>query len=322
MNILITQDKNIQFLFKLYYFIFLLITLSVLTSLIFTNNFYQKTVTTKNTLINNNENDISSSYISDLYTVKSLQKNQLIHDFQIDKVRETKIIPKIVIAQLPRDFKNIKSIKNRKELFIKITLPLIVQENEKLLSLNKKIKLIKNRFDKISRNEAKWISNLMSKYKADTLDALLIKVDQIPVSLALAQAVIESGWGTSRFAFEGNALFGQYVWGTANHGIIPNDRETDAKYKIKSFDNLSESVASYMKNLNTNFHYNEFRINRFVLRTNNIPLRGIYLAEYLFSYSVEDDYTDKIKKIIKINNFEDFENLIIENQLPLITDII
>ena len=322
MNILITQDKNIQFLFKLYYFIFLLITLSVLTSLIFTNNFYQKTVTTKNTLINDNENDISSSYISDLYTVKSLQKNQLILDFQIDKVRETKIIPKIVIAQLPRDFKNIKSIKNRKELFIKITLPLIVQENEKLLSLNKKIKLIKNRFDKISRNEAKWISNLMSKYKADTLDALLIKVDQIPVSLALAQAVIESGWGTSRFAFEGNALFGQYVWGTANHGIIPNDRETDAKYKIKSFDNLSESVASYMKNLNTNFHYNEFRINRFVLRTNNIPLRGIYLAEYLFSYSVEDDYTDKIKKIIKINNFEDFENLIIENQLPLITDII
>ena len=322
MNILITQDKNIQFIFKLYYFIFLLITLSVLTSLIFTNNFYQKTVTTKNTLINNNENDISSSYISDLYTVKSLQKNQLIHDFQIDKVRVTKIIPNIVIAQLPRDLKNIKSIKNRKELFIKITLPLIVQENEKLLSLNKKIKLIKNRFDKISRNEAKWISNLMSKYKADTLDALLIKVDQIPVSLALAQAVIESGWGTSRFAFEGNALFGQYVWGTANHGIIPNDRETDAKYKIKSFDNLSESVASYMKNLNTNFHYNEFRINRFVLRTNNIPLRGIYLAEYLFSYSVEDDYTDKIKKIIKINNFEDFENLIIENQLPLITDII
>ena len=322
MNIFITQDKNIQFLFKLYYFIFLLITLSVLTSLIFTNNFYEKTVTIKNTLIKTDENDISSSYISDLHTVKSLQKNELINDFQIDKVRETKIIPNIVIAQLPRDLKNIKSIKNRKELFIKITLPLIVQENEKLLLLNKKIKLIKNSFDKISRNEAKWINNLMVKYKADTLDALLIKVDQIPVSLALAQAVIESGWGTSRFAFEGNALFGQYVWGTANHGIIPNDRETDAKYKIKSFDNLSDSVASYMKNLNTNFHYNEFRINRFVLRTNNIPLRGTYLAEYLFSYSIEDDYIDKIKKIIKINNFEDFENLIIENQLPLITDII
>ena len=322
MNILITQDKNIQFLFKLYYFIFLLIILSVLTSLIFTNNFYQKTVTTKNTLINTDEKNLATIYISDLHTVKSLQQNELIHDFHIDNVRKTKIVPNIVIAQLPRDLKNIKSIENRKDIFIKITLPLIVQENEKLLSLNKKIKSIKNSFDKISRKEAGWVNKLMVKYRADTLDALLIKVDKIPVSLALAQAVIESGWGTSRFAYEGNALFGQYVWGSTNHGIIPNDRETDAKYKIKSFDSLSESVASYMKNLNTNFHYNEFRINRFVLRSNNIPLRGTYLAEYLLSYSIEDNYIDKIKNIIEINDFEDFENINIEKQLPLITDII
>ena len=322
MNILITQDKSIQFLFKLYYFIFLLIILSVLTSLIFTNNFYQKTVTTKNTLINTDEKNLATIYISDLHTVKSLQQNELIHDFHIDNVRKTKIVPNIVIAQLPRDLKNIKSIENRKDLFIKITLPLIVQENEKLLSLNKKIKSIKNSFDKISRKEAGWVNKLMVKYRADTLDALLIKVDKIPVSLALAQAVIESGWGTSRFAYEGNALFGQYVWGSTNHGIIPNDRETDAKYKIKSFDSLSESVASYMKNLNTNFHYNEFRINRFVLRSNNIPLRGMYLAEYLLSYSIEDNYIDKIKNIIEINDFEDFDNINIEKKLPLITDII
>ena len=162
----------------------------------------------------------------------------------------------------------------------------------------------------------------MEEYKADTLDSLLIKVDEIPVSLALAQAVIESGWGTSRFAYEGNALFGQYIWGKTNDGIIPNERETDAKYKIKSFNNLGESVASYMKNLNTNFHYNEFRINRFVLRSNKIPLKGTYLAEFLSSYSIEDDYIDKIKNIIEINDFQDFENLSIDQQTPLITDII
>ena len=104
----------------------------------------------------------------------------------------------------------------------------------------------------------------MDEYKADTIDSLLIKVDKIPVSLALAQAVIESGWGTSRFAYEGNALFGQYVWGVTDDGMIPNDRETDEIYKVKSFNNLSDSVKSYMKNLNTNFHYNEFRINRYV----------------------------------------------------------
>ena len=322
MNILITQNKNIQFLFKLYYFIFLLIVLSVFTSLIFTNNFYKKTVTIKNISTITEKKDLETLYIGDLHTVKSLQQNEIINDFKIDNVRETKIIPNLIIAQLPRDLKTIKSIKNRKELFIKITLPLIVQENEKLLSLNKKIKSFKNSLDQISRKEADWVKKLMDEYKADTLDALLIKVDQIPVSLALAQAVIESGWGTSRFAYEGNALFGQYVWGTTNHGIIPNDRETNAKYKIKSFDSLSESVASYMKNLNTNFHYNDFRINRFVLRSNNIPVRGTYLADYLFNYSIEDDYTDKIKKIIEINNFEDFETLNIEKKLQLITDII
>ena len=313
MNILITQDKNINFLFKIYYFIFLLIVLSVLTSLIYANTFYQKSYTMK---------DMQASYIIDLKTVKSLQQNELIYDTRIDQIRETKSIPNIKVSQLPKDLKSIKPIKNRKELFIKITLPLIVQENRKISSLNQNIKLIKSSFDQISRKEAIWVQNLMKEYKADTLDSLLIKVDEIPVSLALAQAVIESGWGTSRFAYEGNALFGQYIWGKTNDGIIPNERETDAKYKIKSFNNLSESVASYMKNLNTNFHYNEFRINRFVLRSNKIPLKGIYLAEFLSSYSIEDNYIDKIKNIIEINDFQDFENLSIDQQTPLITDII
>ena len=199
---------------------------------------------------------------------------------------------------------------------------IIVQENEKLASLNKKIYSIKNSLKQISRKEAVWIKDLMIEYQEDTLDALLIKVDKIPVSLALAQAVIESGWGTSRFAYEGNALFGQYVWGKNDNGIIPNERDTEAKYKIKSFNSLSESVASYMKNLNTNYHYNEFRINRLVLRSNNIPLNGSLLAEYILNYSIEENYIDKLKKIIQINNFEDFENLSVDKELRFVTEII
>lgn len=322
MNILITQDKNVQFLFKIYYFIFLVITVSVLTSLIFTNGVYHKITTVKNTSSDIYEKDYPVSYTGDLQTVRSLQQNKIINDIQIDEIRNTKIVPNLKVAKLPDDLNTIKSIKNRKELFIKITLPLIVQENNKLLSINKKIRLIKNSFDQISRKEAFWINNLMHEYKVDTLDSLLMKVDTIPASLALAQAAIESGWGTSRFAYEGNALFGQYVWGNTNNGIIPNDRETNAKYKIKSFDSLSESVASYMKNLNTNFHYDDFRINRFVLRSNNLPINGTILAEYLSSYSIEDDYIDKVINIIEINDFEDFDDLNIEKQLTLITDII
>ncbi len=322
MNILITKNKNIQFLFKVYYFIFLLIVLSVLTSLIFTNSFYQKSSVSQNPFVNADKKDFSISFIENTLTTNSLQQNTLFNDFQIDHIRETKSIPNIVIAKLPNDLKKIKSIKNRKELFIKITLPLIIQENNKLVSLNKKIKLIKSNFDRVSRKESAWIYKLMNEYKADTIDSLLIKVDKIPVSLALAQAVIESGWGTSRFAYEGNALFGQYVWGATDDGMIPNDRETNEIYKVKSFNNLGDSVKSYMKNLNTNFHYNEFRINRYVLRSNNISLNGTYLADYLFNYSIEDDYVDKIKNIIEINDFEDFENLILEKQFIPITDII
>ena len=149
MNILITQDKNIKFLFKIYYFIFLLIVLSVLTSLIYANTFYQKSYTMKDMPLNHAEKDMQASYIIDLKTAKSLQQNELIYDTRIDQIRETKSIPNIKVSQLPKDLKSIKSIKNRKELFIKITLPLIVQENSKLSSLNQNIKLIKSRIYQI-----------------------------------------------------------------------------------------------------------------------------------------------------------------------------
>ena len=322
MNIFITQEYSLKLLFKIYYLILLLITLSVLTSLIFVNNFYQKVNVSKNITVNTSAQNLSDSHIDNLYNVSRLQKNELINNFKIDEVRKTKIVPKIEITQLPKDLKTVKSIKNRKDLFLKIALPLIVQENKKLLSINKQINSIKHRFSQISRKEAVFISNLMEEYKEVSIDNLLIKIDEIPVSLALSQAVIESGWGTSRFAYEGNALFGQYVWGNTTNGIVPNEREINAKYKIKSFNTLRESVASYMKNLNTNSHYNEFRINRFVLRSNKQPLSGSYLADYLFNYSIENDYPSKIKKLIEINNFEDFENLSIESYQSLDTDII
>lgn len=322
MNIFITQEYSLKLLFKIYYLILLLITLSVLTSLIFVNNFYQKVNVSKNITVNTSAQNLLDSHIDNLYNVSSLQKNELINNFKIDEVRKTKIVPKIEITQLPKDLKTVKSIKNRKDLFLKIALPLIVQENKKLLSINKQINSIKHRFSQISRKEAVFISNLMEEYKEVSIDNLLIKIDEIPVSLALSQAVIESGWGTSRFAYEGNALFGQYVWGNTTNGIVPNEREINAKYKIKSFNTLRESVASYMKNLNTNSHYNEFRINRFVLRSNKQPLSGSYLADYLFNYSIENDYPSKIKKLIEINNFEDFENLSIESYQSLDTDII
>ena len=284
-------------------------------SLILTKSIYFKSTAT---LV-----DKGNIYTNNSHTIKLLEKKQEVAELKIEQIKKTKIIPNISFVKLPKDLKSIKSIQNRKELFIKITLPLIVKENEKLILKNKKIKSLKTNFSKISRKDAIWLNNLMNEYNATTIDSLLLKVDSIPESLALAQAAIESGWGTSRFAFEGNALFGQYIWGTSNDGIVPNERDNDKKYKIKTFDTLRESVESYMKNLNTNFHYNEFRINRFVIRTNKLPLSGVELAEYLYNYSIESDYPSKIIKIIETNNFEDFENLTIDNQdFDIVSDII
>ena len=305
-----------SFLIKIYYLIILLITSIVLFSLVFNQNIYNKKTIVLN---NNSDQDLTKD---NLYSIKIIEEQLSNPKFKIEEIKQNNIIPYVAISELPDDLKKIKSIKSRKELFIKITLPLIVKENDKLTKLNRKIKKIKSSLDIISRDEALWVKELMLEYEANSLDKLIIKVDSIPVSLALAQAVIESGWGTSRFAYEGNALFGQYIWDNQTSGIVPNERETNAKYKIKSFDSLRESVASYMKNLNTNFHYNEFRLNRFILRSNNISLDGTLLAEYLYNYSIEEDYINKIKEIIQTNNFNDFENIKIEPNQILATDII
>ena len=191
--------------------------------------------------------------------------------------------------------------------------------------MNNKIRNLANRIDFISRDDAKWLSSKMKEYKLKeySIEKLLQKVDKIPVSLALAQAVIESGWGTSRFAIEGNALFGQYIWDQNKDGIVPENRDLGENYKIKSFNTLSDSVSSYMKNLNTNHHYAEFRLNRYIMRNNNLPLNGVTLSNYLYNYSIEDDYSEKIKNIIKTNKFEDFEHLKMEKQNKIkLTEII
>jgi len=301
---LFKENSNVNLVVKIYYQIFFLIIFLVLLSLIFSQKIYD--LDTSRVF---SDNVLKIKKESNLYSVKLLEDNYSNNNFSIKKIRETSLVPNIIIPKLPNDLKEIRSTKNRKELFIKITLPIIIKENERLIFLNKKISRLKNQFNSTSRSEAIWLKNTMNAYKVNTIDRLLIKVDAVPVSIALAQAAIESGWGTSRFAYEGNALFGQYIWSKSAKGIIPNDRNSNATYKIKSFDSLRDSVASYMKNLNTNSHYEEFRLNRFIMKNNNVKPIGNILATYLYNYSIEDDYPSKIQDVIRVNKFEDFETV-------------
>mgnify|MGYP001257496481 FL=1 len=323
-NLLLTKDNSLILLIRIYYAIALLLVLTTLTSLVFNQNIYYKE--TKVLYPNNNsKNENFDQTLDKLYTAKLIEEKYISKDINLELILETNIVPNIIISKLPSNIKTLQSAEKRKSIFIKIVLPIIIKENEKLALLNNKIRNLGKRIDFISRSDAKWLLSQMKEYKLKeySVDELLQKVDKIPVSLALAQAVIESGWGTSRFAIEGNALYGQYIWDQNKDGIVPENRDLGEIYKIKSFATLSDSVSSYMKNLNTNYHYSEFRLNRYIMRNNNLPLDGITLSNYLYNYSIEDEYSDKVKNIIKTNKFEEFEHLKIEKQNKIkLTEII
>ncbi len=318
LNLFVTKNNSFIILFRIYYSIALLFVLTILTSLVLNQNVYYKQ--TKVLYPNNNsKNENFDQTLDKLYAAKITEEIYVSKDVNLDSILETNLVPNIIISKLPSNIKTIKSTEIRKTLFIKIALPIIIKENEKLVLINNKIRNLADKIDFISRSDAKWLSSIMKEYKLKeySIEKLLQKVDKIPVSLALAQAAIESGWGTSRFAIEGNALFGQYIWDQNKDGIVPENRDLGENYKIKTFNTLSDSVSSYMKNLNTNHHYSEFRLNRYILRNNNLPLNGITLSDYLYNYSIEDNYSEKIKNIIKTNKFEDFEYLKIEDQYKL-----
>jgi Bax protein len=229
--------------------------------------------------------------------------------YTIESVRENKLVPDISINKFPKDFTSIKSTNDKKSLFIKSLLPLIIKENNQILLTNNRIKKIHQSTIKyITKDNALWLKKQFKKYKVSSHDIndLLIKVDTIPVSIALAQAAIESGWGTSRFVTEGNALFGQWSWFKGS-GIVPKDRDSKETYEIKSFESLRQSVAAYMKNLNSNDNYSEFRIVRGNYRENSNVINSIELLKYLSSYAENSEYSKILEKIIMKNNLQEFD---------------
>ena len=257
-------------------------------------------------------NKVTKLYVSNepKFLTKDLEDVFNQNDYNYETIIKHKKVPNLYIASLPEDFFKISSSSKKKSLFVRSILPLIVKENNKIKTLNYKINFLKNNFSKIRRNDALWLHKMMLSYKVNTnlVDDLLIKVDIIPVSIALGQAAIESGWGTSRFAMEGNALYGQWSWKTGS-GIVPKNRSDNESYEIRSFLSLSNSVASYMKNLNTHQNYENFRVNRNLLREHNIAVTGSYLYKYLDKYAIDSNYSDTLKKIIDSNKFEAFENV-------------
>ena len=133
-----------------------------------------------------------------------------------------------------------------------------------------------------------------------------MRMDIIPVSLALAQAANESGWGTSRFALEGNALFGQWTW--SKKGISPKNKDPNKSHKVLQFQILKASVRAYKNNLNTHNAYQEFREARAKLRQEDKPIIGLELSKYIKNYAaIGEKYVVIINDIIERNSLTDFD---------------
>ena len=239
-------------------------------------------------------------------TIEQLFKDT---NYSLSEVRRTKKVKPIRLSLLPNEMKSIESSAKRKSLFIKIILPLVLEENNRIIIDRKKLFSILNK-NKNSKDEIKWLNQKFKQYGVLNKDLATLKVrmDIIPVSLAIAQAAKETGWGTSRFAIEGNALFGQWTW--SGEGIKPAGADTDATYKVMKFNVLKASVRAYQRNLNTHSSYKKFRFVRAQLRDDNKKLDSLKLAEYLDNYAqTGTEYTKVLKQIIQQNQLKDFDEV-------------
>ena len=225
-------------------------------------------------------------------------------DYNLEDVQDGKNdVPRFFLKKLPQDISKIKSSEERKKLFVKSILPLILLVNEDITNSRLAIKKMRNHIVNglgLSKEQLNWVQNLEHRYETKSLDwqELLNRVDIIPPSLAIAQAAEESGWGTSRFAKEGNALFGQYTFGNAN-GMLPKKREMGDQHLIRIYSNLVEGIRSYMHNLNYHYAYNDFRDARSKMRSKLQLINGHVLAGTLVNYSERGSkYVKTIQKII------------------------
>ena len=236
---------------------------------------------------------------------------QLFEDtnYSLSEVRKSKKVKPIRLSLLPNEIKQIESSKKRKSLFIQIILPLILEENNLILLDRKKLFSILNK-NKNSKKEINWLNRKFKQYGVLNKDipTLKVRMDIVPVSLAIAQAAKETGWGTSRFALEGNALFGQWTW--SGDGIKPAGADSDTKHKVMKFRVLKASVRAYQRNLNTHSSYKNFRQLRAQLRDDNASLDSLLLADQLDNYAeTGKEYTKILKQIINQNSLKDFDDV-------------
>jgi uncharacterized FlgJ-related protein len=234
-------------------------------------------------------------------------------------------IPRVYLADVPNEWrergaKNLP-VKEKKKLFFRVIAPIVLRINELILEDRVRAQQLNDRLAKgqnVTPEDQAWLTQLAVKYKvldstserldSNTLAELLMRVDIVPPSLALAQAADESGWGTSRFAEQGNSLFGQWAWGK---GLKPTEQRTSqfGDQRIAAFGTTAQAAYAYALNLNTQHAYRDLRLKRADLRRRNVRISGSVLAETLLKYSERGQaYVDDLKALIRNNRLDDTDD--------------
>ena len=234
-------------------------------------------------------------------------------------------IPRVYLADVPdtwreRSAKEL-SVADKKALFFRLIAPIVLRINELILQDRVRAKEVTERLaqgQSVTPDDQAWLTELAVKYKvlkstserldSDAFAELLMRVDVVPPSLSLAQAATESGWGTSRFAAQGNSLFGQWTWGK---GLKPAEQRTSefGDQRIAAFDSTAQAAYAYALNLNTERAYRDLRLKRADLRRRNLRISGTVLAETLLNYSERGQaYVDDLKALIRENRLDEADD--------------
>lgn len=233
-------------------------------------------------------------------------------DYSLASVRAGSDVPRLYMSVLPHDLDRAGSSGARKLSFLRVMLPLVLAENEKILADRHRLQQLAQRVrggGVLSAADSAWAVQVADDYgiadfnpDSSSWKALLRRVDAVPVSLALAQAIVESGWGTSRFAQLGNAVFGQLTWDAGNGMATARRQKSGTLHKVRSFAGLSQSVHAYLRNLNTHKHYDGFRQRRAEVRAQAGKPDSMDLAHYLERYSVNGKkYVTDVRQVIRVN---------------------
>jgi Bax protein len=246
-------------------------------------------------------------------TVDGLEERFSAIGFQLADVRAGNAqVPRVFLASLPGDMHEVTETDKRKRMFIATLLPLVLKSNEKILADRERLLNLADRRSlglALKPADEEWLAELAETYAVEPGDLAELKrrVDIVPPSLALAQSAEESGWGTSRYALRGNALFGQYT--TSERGnLVPAARGDGQTHAIRAFDALGASVEGYMRNLNSHQAYGDFRRKREQQRANGHEPEARALLSTLHRYSARgQDYIRTINTIMRVNQLDNFD---------------